>query len=170
MLLPAGAYITAIFYNKPKIYMTLWFVFIGLFIVFGDVFKNYIAVLDIDESRMSYFTAEVEAGKFSRTGFRWDFLLYGSIGVFAGWYYTFKKKIGDKMYARLFNTFLIANSFWILVNTANFSDRFAYLSWFIMPLLIIYPLLKVKLFSFQHKRIGFFLLLYYGFTFTMFLI
>ena len=36
--------------------------------------------------------------------------------------------------------YILANTFWILVIRANFSDRFAYLSWFIYSAVLIYPL------------------------------
>jgi hypothetical protein len=45
----------------------------------------------------------------------------------------------DPFYARLVNTYLLANAVWILVIHATCSNRFAYLSWFMMPWVLIYP-------------------------------
>lgn len=36
--------------------------------------------------------------------------------------------------------YLLTNTFWILIIRANFSDRFAYLSWFIYSVILLYPL------------------------------
>src|SRR5690606_25184293 len=110
---------------------------------------------------------EVEEGKFSSTGFRWDFLLYSSTAVFAGWYYIVKRNYKDKIYFWLFNTYVFSNAFWILVIRANFSNRFAYLSWFMIGLVIIYPLLKQQIIPKQHQVIGLILIAYFSFTFFM---
>ncbi len=45
----------------------------------------------------------------------------------------------DAFYARLVNTYLVANAVWILVINANCSNRFAYLSWFMLPWVLLYP-------------------------------
>jgi len=45
----------------------------------------------------------------------------------------------DPFYARLVNTYLFANAVWILVINATCSNRFAYLSWFMMPWVLLYP-------------------------------
>jgi hypothetical protein len=64
---------------------------------------------------------------------------------------------------------MIANTFWILVIRANFSNRFAYLSWFLMAIVIAYPLLKVKFWDDHYKNVGRIFLAYYLFTYFMFL-
>lgn len=46
-------------------------------------------------------------------------------------------------------------------------NRFAYLSWFMLGLIIVYPLLRRKIIVNQHKKIGLILLIYFGFTFLM---
>jgi hypothetical protein len=45
----------------------------------------------------------------------------------------------DPFYARLVNTYLLANAVWILVIHAECSNRFSYLSWFMMPWVLLYP-------------------------------
>src|SRR5690606_39264861 len=86
-----------------------------------------------------------------KTGFRWDFLLYSGLGTFAGWYFIVKRKYEDQFYQWLFHAFLFANAVWILVIRANFSNRFAYLSWFMLGIVIIYPMLKMKFFHDQNR-------------------
>lgn len=65
--------------------------------------------------------------------------------MLVGWYYIYRKKFNDRFYTLIYNSYLLTNIFWILVIRANFSDRFAYLSWFLIPFLLVYPLLKQKL-------------------------
>lgn len=168
MLLPTAGFILANFYNEPKKMIGFWTLCIPLSLVGGGFFENFFATLGFEDDRLSYLTdGNINDDNFSSTGFRWDFLLYSATAVFAGWYYIVKLKFEDKIYFWLFNTYLFANAFWILVIRANFSNRFAYLSWFMIGLVIIYPLLKREMIPEQHKKIGFILIAYFGFTFLM---
>lgn len=82
---------------------------------------------------------------FSHSGFRWDFLLYSATGIWMIYYVTVTRKIKDRIYQVLGNTYIIANAFWILFIYAKFSDRFARMSWILMPVILFYPLVKFKL-------------------------
>ena len=167
MLLPAGAFIIANFYNKPKWVLFFWVLCIPISLVAGGFFESLFGSLGFDDERMAYFTNEVREGRFASTGFRWDFLLYSSTAVFAGWFFIVKRNFNDKVYFWLFNTYVISNGFWILVIRANFSNRFAYLSWFMIGVVIIYPLLKQYIVSKQYKKIGLIMLAYVSFTLFM---
>lgn len=172
MLLPALGYIITFFYNKPKQFLYYWFATIPLSLILGGFFTNLFLNLGIvEQARLTgylgtSFNAASE-GVELKTGFRWDFLLYSASGVFAGWYYIFKKNFKDFFYYNLYNVYLFANGFWVLVIRANYSNRFAYLSWFLLALVIIYPLLKIYLFKKQHQVIGAIILIYFAFTYLM---
>src|SRR5690606_31378083 len=105
--------------------------------------------------------------KFSRTGFRWDFILYSASGVLAGWYFVIKKKFEDSLYIQMFNVYLVTNAFWILVIRANYSNRFAYLSWFMIALIIMYPYLKMQFFVNQQKKVAAIVLASFAFSYLM---
>ena len=167
MVLPAAAFVFANFYNNPKKLMYLWLLCIPASLVAGGAFESFFATLGFDDDRINYLTQTVDATQFENTGFRWDFLLYSATGVFAGWFYIFKRNYKDKVYFWLFNTYILTNAFWILVIRANYSNRFAYLSWFMISLVIVYPLLKQYIIAKQHKKIGLILLAYFSFTLFM---
>ncbi len=171
VLLPIFAYIISSFYNKPKIFIYGWFAAIPLSLVLGGFWESLFASLGFADDRLGgYLLGEVDEQAFSSTGFRWDFLIYSSGAVFTGWYFIFKKKYEDKLYHLLFNSYVICNAFWILVIRANYSNRFAYLSWFMMSIVIIYPFLKQQFFKNQHIIIGRVVLVYFGFTYLMYLV
>lgn len=168
MMLPAAAFLLANFYNKPKTLLYFWILCIPMSLLAGGLFESFFGTLGFEDDRMGYLTeGNIHNVKFSSTGFRWDFLLYSGSAVFAGWYYIFKIKYNDKIYFWLFNTYILSNAFWILVIRAPFSNRFAYLSWFMIGLVILYPLLKKFILEKQHKKLGLLLILYYSFTFLM---
>ena len=76
----------------------------------------------------------------------------------------------DKTYNLIFNTYVIANSFWVLVIRAEFTNRFAYLSWFLLGLVIVYPYLKAKFFHNQGVVLGKVIAVYFAFTYVMHLL
>ncbi|WP_339661506.1 EpsG family protein [Croceibacter atlanticus] len=168
ILLPTIAFIIVHFYNKPKYYLFFWLFCIPLSLIGGGFWESLFANLGFEDERLSYLTeGNVNNDNFAYTGFRWDFLIYSATAVFAGWYYVIKIKFEDPIYFKLLNIYLFANAFWILVIRSNFSNRFAYLSWFILALVIIYPFLKKKIVKNQHKTIGLIILAHFLFTFIM---
>ena len=168
LLLPVAGYVFTLFYNNSRKYLYFWILCIPLSLIAGGVFETLFGSVGFADDRLSYLTAgNVNDDEFSSTGFRWDFLVYSAAPVFAGWYFIVKKKFKDPLYQQFFNIYLISNGFWILVIRANFSNRFAYLSWFMMGLLIIYPFLKSNLLVNQARKMGLVLFLYFMFTFVM---
>lgn len=168
MLLPVAAYFLTYLNNNSKYYLLVWLVCIPISLAAGGAFELFFASLGFDDSRLSYLTdGNVNDDEFSSAGFRWDFLVYSATAVAAGFYFVIKKQFKDVLYQRLFNVYLLSNAFWILVIRANFSNRFAYLSWFMMGLIIIYPFLKGNFIKNQPKVLGWVLLFYFLFTFIL---
>jgi len=168
ILLPTLGFIIAQFFNKPKIMIGFWLLCIPLSLAAGGFWETFFAGLGFEDERLSYLTqGNVNDDDFSSTGFRWDFILYSATAVFAGWYFIVKKGFKDKIYYWVFNTYVFANAFWILVIRANFSNRFAYLSWFMMALVIVYPFLKENSMKIQPRVLAWVILLYFSFTFFM---
>jgi hypothetical protein len=171
--LPVLAGCMAYYYNNTRMYLWLWGGCIVLSVLFTGFWENFFANLGFggDDKRVSgYLTSNANAHQFSSTGFRWDFLIYSAVPIVMGFYTIFKKNQYDKLYLFLLNTYIISNAFWILVIRANFSNRFAYLSWFLYPIILIYPMLKFKIWEKQYSVIGLTVLLHFMFTYIMWLI
>ena len=135
-------------------------------------------------------------GNFSHTGFRWDFLLYSAMPVWLIWYVqkTIEKKrsamgiektmeeeetgvygagiLADAQSMRVFHVistvYLLTNAFWVMVIKASFSNRFAYLSWFIYPLVLAYGVIRLHIWEDQDKKAGLILMAHMGFTMIMY--
>src|SRR5690606_36663737 len=84
-----------------------------------------------------------------KTGFRWDFVIYSILPILLARYYQ-KRGFQDRLYSQLVSMYTIANAFWILLIRMPLSDRLANLSWFLIPVLIMYPLLTKRIFERQH--------------------
>ena len=170
LVIPIAAFVVSGFYKNPKIYLCIWLASIPLSLAGGSFWEGFFSRLGFEDRTSGYLTGGEEfKEQFSQTGFRWDFLFYSSFGIVAGWYYIFKKHISDSFYTHLFGIYCIANAFWVLVIRANFSNRFAYLSWFLMAAVIAYPMFRYKLWKDQYKIFAVVLIFYYMFTYLMFL-
>jgi EpsG family len=165
------AYVLTLIHKNNKTYFFFWLLSIPVSIVIGSVIQN--VFLNIGFGDKSDFEGYIGAfdqdseGVVLKLGFRWDFLIYSASAVFAAWFYIYKKKFNDLFYIQLVNIYLTINAFWILVIRANYSNRFAYLSWFMMGIIIIYPLIKVKLYKNQHQVIGLIIMGYCLFSFLL---
>jgi hypothetical protein len=170
MLVPILGYVLSLIYNRPKYFLALWLICIPLSLLLGSFWESFFGSLGFEEDRLRYLTqgAEGEIDKdIKKTGFRWDFLIYSASAVVLGCYYIFWRGFKDKTYYLLFNTYLFANAFWILVIRSNFTNRIAYLSWFIIALIACYPLLKRVIIPQQHKKLGLLIVIYFMITFAL---
>lgn len=151
-LLIFAAATAARFFKNININVGIWFGCILLSLIFAEPLKNLMAGL-IDDGRGAYYITKQVTTQgneaFSRTGFRWDFLLYSALPIVLGWYAIAKQKVKDEIYTFLLTTYVFANSVWCLINSVAYSNRFAYLSWFLYPIVIAYPLAKLKITSSQ---------------------
>lgn len=144
-----------------------WLFSILLSLLFGNAISDIFAGLGFDD-RLSYLTDEADENTFSSTGFRWDFLLYSMMPIVLGYYVVIKRNITDKTYTLLLNTYTLSNAFWVMVIRANYSNRFAYLSWFMYAMVLAYPLLRLDIWGpKQGKNLSLIMLGQIGFTWFM---
>lgn len=142
-LLPAICLIGVSYYTNTRVFTIIW----SFCIIFSASLGNYwtktvSSIGFLTDDRMGYLTTYQDPTLFSRIGFRWDFIIYSAIPIIIGYYIIVIKKISNIEYRLFVNLYLLVNSFWILIIQANYSDRFAYLSWFLYPIVIIYPWLN----------------------------
>jgi len=195
--LPIAAFIMASFVIKsPKVAIYFWLASIAISLVAGGAVTSFFAGLGFDDRMSSYANSTENASQFSHSGFRWDFLLYSAMPIWLAWYVTKKAETERAMYGdtieeaetnitgagriadahsmRVFNilatTYILANSFWVMVIKASFSNRFAYLSWFLYPIVIAYGVIRLHIWEDQDKKAGLILLAHAGFSLVMFLL
>ena len=169
-MLPSVMALTSLFYLKDtKVALRFWYASIVLSLFAGPAFEHFFASLGFDD-RMSAYTAEGSSDGLLYSGFRFDFLFYSAFPVWMIWYVTQRRKFNNPEYSVYANTYLLCNAFWILVIRASFSNRFAYLSWFLYPLVIAYPLMRMNLWKDQDRKTAIIFFFYTGFTFFMFFV
>lgn len=141
MQLPVVALIITMFFKNPKWYYWGWLIcfFMALFHI--TFFQNLFAGIT-DEHGAEYLLA-TENNTDAHIGFRPDFVLYSVAPVCVGYYYEMKRKQTSKIYSSLMHFYLCTNGIWMLCMYASFNNRIAYLSWFVYPIVLIYPFLYV---------------------------
>lgn len=170
-MLPISMAIVAVYLVKsPKYAIYFWLTSIVISLFFGNTVAGFLSQLGLDERVDRYMAMSTVNYGFSRVGFRWDFLLYSSVPVALTWYVTQKREIEDPIFNQLAVTYLLTNAFWVMINRVAFSNRFAYLSWFLYPILIAYIFIRIPLWDEQDKKAGWALLLHASFTIFMYMI
>lgn len=144
MSLPVMAFIISIIYRKPNIFFIGWLVCVFISALHISYFQNLFAGLTSDEKAMEYLTSNSSKGWEGKSGFRLDFILYSAMPIIVGYFAIFKKKIQSKMYSLLLQLYLTTNAVWLLCMYVEFNNRIAYLSWFLYPIVLIYPFVNTN--------------------------
>lgn len=158
------------FIKNSYYYLAGWIGALVASYIAGGTVQNYLAnsgKLEEDDRFSGYLTGDNMVGEIVQMSmtFRWDFVAYSSMAVIVGYYFIFRRNFKDEYYHWIYNTFLVTNAFWILVIRAAYSNRFAQISWFIMPIVLIYPFMKRRFWNNHEKMLGYALLLFYVFAF-----
>lgn len=149
MELPVAAFVVCLFVKNPKWYFAFW-LFCLLMALFHVTFFQVLFSGFTDEHGAEYLLGKT-IRKDILGGFRIDFVLYSAVPVYIGWLALYKKHIVSKEYVFLFNIYMFTNSIWLLCMYAGFTNRISYLSWIMLPIVLIYPFLKEEWGANQYK-------------------
>lgn len=141
MQVPIVALLITMLFKNPKWYFYGWFVCLLMAMLHITYFQNIFGSMT-DEQGAGYliFSEDITAGGIR---FRPDFILYSAVPVWIGYEFEIKRKLTSKTYSTLLHFYLVTNAVWMLCMYASFTNRIAYLSWFVYPLVLIYPYLYV---------------------------
>lgn len=159
------------FIRNPKLMYVVWIVAIALSLVLGEYIEMLLSIISYDDRLASELMSDEADGVMMEHRFRWDFLLYSFMPILLGWYILFVRKFYNRTYLILLGTYIYANAFWVLTIRAIFSNRIAYLSWFLYPIVLAYPLFNLPVFKKDHsQKVAWILLAHFGFTTVMWML
>ena len=170
VLLMIAAATAAWYFKNSRIYLAGWVVCVVVSYIAGGTIQEYIANIGLlggDDRFSGYLTGDNMVGEIVQMSmvFRWDFLIYSAMGVAVGYYFIIKKGFKDEYYHWIFNTYLATNAFWVMIIRAAYSNRFAQISWFILPIVLVYPFFKQRFWKNHEKMLGYAILAFYAFAF-----
>lgn len=166
MIMVVAGFALTLFVKHPKYYFFGW-CFCSLMAAahitaFVQLFAGYTT-----EHGANYLLTE-GGDEGTNGGFRIDFILYSAMPILVGWFAVFKKKMNlSPLYKDLLNLYLCLNGVWMLCMYANFTNRIAYLSWFLYPIVLIYPFLNEQWGKTRYKTFAYVMLGHLGFTLFM---
>lgn len=137
MVMPIAAFILAYLYKNIKMYYCGWLFCLLMATLHISYFEMLFADLSNDKGAAYLASDGLDWG--GQTGFRIDFVLYSAMPALVGYWAVFKRKIQSKRYEFMLAIYLTTNSIWMLCMYANFNNRIAYLSWFMYPVVLVYP-------------------------------
>lgn len=140
VLLPFVVFFVARYYHNCRFYLLLWCLSIPFHFIIKDYVSDAMLGIDFISNRAEGYLGGIDTSNYN-TGFRLDFLLYSFCPILIGGYFIFRKNFNDIFYKIIYSAYLGTNAVWVLILDVPYSDRFAYLSWCMMPILLIYPFL-----------------------------
>lgn len=168
MIVCIVAYILACLNTNSKLYFGVWLFCVVLAMLHITAIQEIFAGLSDEQGANYLSTSDSDWG--GKSGFRLDFLIYSAAPVALGYWVIFKRGLRSKMYTFLFNTYLTINAVWVLCMYASFTNRIAYLSWLMLPIVLIYPFLRHHFIYNQYQRLNTVALWHLLFTLGMSLI
>jgi hypothetical protein len=118
------------------------------------------------ENKVIGYSSEAVLSSYGKVN-RIDFLIFTSFWIVWGlWFRKYYLK-GDMFYEWLIKSYLVLGSIYVLFGFIGYSDRIAAYAWFLIPLLLFYPALKIntkyrKLWLVTFMLISIFLFFYFG--------
>ena len=152
MIMPIIGYFACSFVKNPTYYTIFWFFALAFAVSGFTQFQTFFA-LYTDAHTAEYLSVGQDWG--GKTGFRYDFVFYSVIPLLVGWYAIFHRKFDDKGYKFIFNLYMFTNAVWMLCMYANFTNRIAYLSWFLYPIVLVYPFFKKEFLKHQYQNLNY---------------
>lgn len=144
MIIPIVAFMFAKFFDKIWVPLLIWAICLVLSMSNFDMGPLFESVGFIDERVESYANSIDDIGSNYNKGFRFDFLIYSVVPLIFAFYYILQKNISDSTYTQCVRMYLLANGIWLLAIRMAYSDRLAYLSWFLIPFITLYPVINYR--------------------------
>lgn len=149
MVLPIASFVVCLFVKKPRLYRYLWIACFIIALLHIKFFQNLFAGFVDDHSAGYLLGEEIRHETFG--GFRIDFILYSAVPIFVGWWLEKRQIEQSENYSFILNLYTLINAMWLLCMYASYTNRIAYLSWLMYPVVLIYPFLKIKVLPNQYQ-------------------
>lgn len=166
MIMVVTAFVMTLFIKNPKFYFAMWLFCLLMAAAHITTFAQLFSGFTTDHGAGYLLTEGGNDG--TKGGFRIDFIIYSAAPVVVGWCAVFKKNIElSSLYKKLLCLYLCLNGIWMLCMYASFTNRIAYLSWFLYPIVLIYPFLHEQWGENRYRIFSLVMLGHLGFTLFM---
>ena len=169
MLMVIAAYFIVLFFKNPKYYFIGWIVCVIIATLHIKFFQVLFARFTDDQG--AQYLLATEGGGHLLAGFRPDFILYSAVPIYMGYQTLNKYHFKSTTYSFILRLYILTNAIWMLCMYASYTNRIAYLSWFMYPFVLLYPFINREKDQLQGKLQGKYLqyVVYGHLAFTLFM-
>lgn len=144
ILILVGGYFLTKYCRNYNVYLIVWIVFLALSSVNAlGVITSFLSAHmgDVGDRIAEYaYSSDADVAElYKNAGFRLDFIAYSALAIIYSRWLIVKRGYKDEFFERISCTYIIANCFWLTMIRVFYADRFALLSWSLIPLIILYP-------------------------------
>lgn len=152
-LLMIVGYIVTKYIRNTKLLYGLWIVMLSALLAgFFDSFQQYIELFaNVEDDRLDVYLSGNDYGY--KVGLRLDFIAYSLFPILIGAYYIYKCKYKDLYYTHIYNLYILTNACWLIFSKMHHNDRMAYLSWCLIPFILLYPIFNSTTNTIKHKKV-----------------
>lgn len=166
----------AFFYHKPKSAFKIWIACLIISLAVGSTVQEYLTTIGfINSDGGGYLSTSLNDSSSSAAlggVFRWDFVVFSVLPILWG-LHSLKIKCNDRrqhvFYEFLLCSYTYANAVWLLAIRASYTNRIAQLSWWMIPIIVAFPIMHFD-FTRRSRILAYALLLCYSFTYFMYVI
>ena len=165
MAAPIAVFVMAYFVKDSRYFLFAWILSLVLAALHVTYFQELFAGLT-DKQGAGYLSLESHGIRWV-SGFRPDFILYSAIPIFLGYHIIRKYDIEDELYGFMWNIYTGTNAIFLLCTYGTFINRIAYLSWLMLPFVLLYPFLHCDLGENHYRFLRYVVYGHLGFTLFM---
>jgi len=149
LLVPLFCFILTRFIKNTKVIFIAWLISIVLGILKINVIITLVQNLGLFEARIGSY-----ANNDGDRVFWLNFVIFGFIPVVLGVYNILILKYKDGFYTWLVNAYMLIHIPYIILINSQFGSRLGYLAEFMLPIILLFPLLNNPLIKINYARIN----------------
>lgn len=158
MLLPVLFFAIARYVKSTKIIFLIWLMSIGVGVLNINIVHVVVDSLGLFEDRVGDYT--INEGQ---RNFWMNFAIFGAIPVLFSVYNVLYLKYKDDFYTWLLNGYMLIHVPYIMLLNSQYALRLGYLAEFMMPIILMYPLLINSKLNITYDRLKLCFILFFVF-------
>jgi len=148
MVLPLAAFFLVRYLNRTAIIFTAWLFAIVLALLNVNFLSGLVGFFDIFATRFGDYTVNRE-----ETNSWGNFLIFGAFPVLFAVFNILRMKYRNTFYSWMTNSYMLIHIPYIILINSQFALRLGYLAEFMMPVLLIFPLMEDSKIQLQYSRL-----------------
>lgn len=136
MVLPLFFFLAVTYYRNIKFYIIFYFLGAISSIIKFDIITKIGLLSGLNNVKEKADTYSQISSEIYKVGFRIDFFIFNSVFAILGYFIYKNKSNNDPNYTTYYGCYLLLSAVFFSMFNVGFSDRYGFMSWMFIPLLI----------------------------------